>query len=165
MNRGFIKFKEGISNARSPAEYGHRKDDGAAYRICKRNHYFGEGLLRASSLLVMISMIALLVMILPTYAKADFSQNASSDDSPGIKDPGINQTGYLSGFNEGYYLGGLFVLAQSNATIAEEYNFLVQKHNDFINKTLSEETAESNLLAKVPIPSMAPSKPRDPWEI
>lgn len=165
MNRRSGKFKEGISNAGSPAENWHRKDSGASYSNCSRNHYLGDGSMRTYGLLIMISVIALLVLIPFACGKADFSLNASSEDSPSIKNQSVNQTGYLSGFNEGYYLGGLFVIAQSNATIAEEYNFLVQKHNDFINKTLSEEGAESNRLAKVPMPSMAPSKPRDPWDL
>ncbi len=108
----------------------------------------------------MIAVIALLFLILPACAKADFNQNASLEN-----DQKVNQSAYLSAFNEGYYLGGLFILAQNNATIASKYNFLVQKHNDFLNETLSEEDAESNWLTKVPMPQSAPRKPVDPWEL
>ncbi len=102
----------------------------------------------------------MLVIALPACSKADFSQNESLK-----ADPSNNQTAYLNGFNEGYYLGGLLVLAQSNATIAMEYNALVQRHNDLLNKTLGKEKAESNLLTMMPIPARAPRKPVDPWEL
>ncbi len=110
--------------------------------------------------IISIFVIAMLILILPACAKADFNQTASSG-----AESRVNQTVYLKAFDEGYYLGGLYVLAQSNATIAQEYNVLIQQHNDLLNRTLSEEDAESNLLAKVPIPARAPRKPVDPWEL
>ncbi len=110
--------------------------------------------------IISIFVIAMLILILPACAKADFNQTVSSG-----AESRVNQTVYLKAFDEGYYLGGLYVLAQSNATIAQEYNVLIQQHNDLLNRTLSEEDAESNLLAKVPIPARAPRKPIDPWEL
>ncbi len=149
MNRGFNEFKESILGVKREVESN------------SRSHCVGEGSLLTCSLLIMlISIIAMLVITLPACSKADFNQNASSG-----ADSNTSQTAYLKGFDEGYYLGGLYVLAQSNATIAEEYDVLVQQHNDLLNKTLSEENAESNLLAKVPIPAIAPRKPVDPWEL
>lgn len=98
-----------------------------------------------------ILIIAMLALVLPACAKVD-----------------INQTAYISGFDEGYRLGALSILAQSNATAAQEYNTLVQQHNDQLNKTLGSKGSKARLLAKVPIPAMkpqTPAKPRDPWDL
>ncbi len=99
-----------------------------------------------------IFIIAMLALILPACAKLD-----------------SNQTMYLSGFNEGYRLGVLSVLAQSNSTAAQEYNALVQQHNDRLNKTLSPQDVKNKLLALVPIPTIkvpaVQAKPQDPWDI
>lgn len=162
MNRGFNKFKESILCAGNPVESKYRKDGGSSYSIHSRGQSFGVGVFRTHSLpIILISMVAILLLILPACAKADFNQSASSGT-----DSSINQSAYLNGFNEGYKLGVLVILAQNNATIAEEYNVLVQQHNDLLNKTLSEEDAESNKLAKVPMPSSALSKkPSDPWDL
>ncbi len=107
-----------------------------------------------------IFIIAMLALILPACAKPDSNQSINQ----------TNQTMYLNGFDEGYKLGVLAVLAQSNTTIAQEYNALVQQHNDLLNKTLSAEGAKAKLLAKVPLSipaaaSEAPAKPSDPWDL
>ena len=147
MNQGFNEFKETILSAEKPVEFKELK----------------EGSFRTYSLpIISISIIAILLLILPACAKADFNSSANLGTNTSINQ---SASAYLSGFDEGYRLGVLVVLAQSNATIAEEYNILVQQHNDLLNKTFSEEKANSNLLAKVPIPSMAPKKPYDPWEL
>jgi len=140
MNKGFNKLEEDILSSKKLAEF---KDRNLP--------------------IISISILVMLFLVLPACAKADFnsSTNLGTDTS-------INQSAsaYLSGFNEGFQLGGMFVIAlEGNSTIAEEYNVLVQQHNDLLNKTLGAEKAESNLLSKVPIPSTAPKKSYDPWEI
>ncbi|MFB3766515.1 MAG: hypothetical protein ACE14P_14885 [Methanotrichaceae archaeon] len=160
MYRGFNELKESTSVVKRPIDSNHRTEGNASYDIhSSKSRCIREGSLRTYGLpIILISIIAMLAITLPGCANADLNQSLKAGS-------GSNQTTYLDGFNEGYYLGGLFVLAQSNATFAEKYNVLIQQHNDFLNKTLSREEAESNLLTTVPIPAIAPKKPVDPWEI
>lgn len=161
MNRGFGRFKGSILKSGNPVEYKYRKDGGAMYSINSGNHYFAGPLHICSLSIIMISIIALLLLISPAFAKADFNQSTSSGD-----EQNSTQIAYLNGFDEGYKLGGMFIIAMlGNISIAHEYNILVQQHNDFLNETLDEEDAESNWLAKVPITPRAPSKPRDPTDL
>ncbi len=165
MSRGFNRFKENILCAGNPAESKHRMDGGASYSNYSRGRSFSmEAFCTQGLMILLISVIAMLLLTFPVYSKADFNQNASM-----AVDHSINQSAYgsayLSGFNEGYKLGVFAMLAQNNATIAREYNVLVQQHNELLNRTLSEEDAESNMLAEVPIPISVPKKPVDPWAI
>lgn len=161
MNRGFSKSKECKLGEENPFGSKYRKELDESNGVRNRMHPSGDGVFHRHNLPVLISIIAIAVLILPASAKADFNTSANSSANTSI-----DHNAYLNGFDEGYKLGVMVVLAQGNATIAEEYNVLVQQHNDLLNKTLSEENAESNLIAKVPMPSTAPAKkPYDPWEL